>query len=264
MKYLVFFCALLSLVACSQSSPQPKPVEPKPQGQPQSKKIAASKTPTLPSNDKPSAPEIKQTTKTQRITLNGREVGKIEQAPAQTTMTWARGEDTLTFRFGDHVQHVNAVKIIDMNKSQTLHRDRASWSLKTNNIKNPALLIEVRQRFPPKKNDPRTLRKYRVRKFSHATRTRWMLLPLNQPTGFIWRETISDQHSDGFGGHTLANIKLVIEGKTRKITASRREQLPARRARCKRPAPYPVEYTQRDRRFVKTSGRPLKASPCGR
>lgn len=165
-------------------------------------------------------------------------VGTLRAGPSGTLAdarwTAANGSSTA---YLERSREIRFSGIIDLSRSGTIPGGGTRQSrFQAGTMKKPALVL-------------------RSRGEGYATgSTKEELVLIDARTGArLFQELVHERDADGYGGFTLKTLSVQATKDELAIVGQMQEELPSRRARCMRPAPYPVEYVWTGAGFAKRS-----------
>ncbi len=164
------------------------------------------------------------------------------------------GSPTASRRFTE-AYDVHLHELIDLAKPSRPGSRRISWRYaRARGMKTPILVLKISfKRLHKKSPTPRNGR-LGLGTSRHTGTESWQDLLL-VPVGAIWRNTllltIRRRSADGFGGHSISNLRIEQKGGKTILRGTRQDDLPARRARCLAPAPRKILYELRNHSFRK-------------
>jgi hypothetical protein len=151
--------------------------------------------------------------------------------------------------------------LVDLRASTPVPRGRrTARRLRTAGLGRPALALLTRyEESTDPSSKPGLLRPGQpgMREGTHL-----FLVELDPSLRVLLSLEIRHRSGDGFGGHDVGGLALRQQDGTTYLEGVRQDHLPASRARCKQPAPYPVRYELDGIRFRELSPERRQA-PCG-
>ncbi len=127
--------------------------------------------------------------------------------------------------------------------------------LRLDAAKQPVLVLRTRytQAATKKAAMRRKVRSNRSR--PEVTEMTWFI-SLSGRLDRVLRLKTKYQSSDGYGGHDISGLKVTFTAEGQFLTGQRQDRLPARRARCMKPAPVPIRYKLESGRFREVDRHP--------
>jgi hypothetical protein len=135
----------------------------------------------------------------------------------------------------------------------------AAHRLKRAGATRPTMVLRARYSTP---DTATPSPKRRGRRSRPALRETTHLIELTTRLESLLRLETERQSSDGFGGHRIGGLTLVVSPDGVHLEGTRQDHQPARRSRCKKPPPVPIRFVLRDGRFHEVDHQPSQG--CGR
>jgi hypothetical protein len=161
----------------------------------------------------------------------------------------------------DNARQIFVSGIFDLSKPGVIPRSIANPKrLSVEGMRLPVLAVRIR--FEEKDPSTASARKRGPPRRATGVEKKEDLLLLNARTGrrILWT-TVRRRSGDGFGGFTLGSMKIEVSGKTITVKTTRQDNLPASRARCLQPKPYPVTFRWDGTQLTKAD-QTSPARPC--